>query len=359
MYLLDDTLKFPKENFKSMVNQPYELKPSFSMKRIYQWWKNWNGMVYISFSGGLDSTIMAYVVCQAYMQYRLKGTIPLVFSDTGTEFPEIREFVKEYTEWLKRQFPELDIQLVVIRPKTNFKMVCEKEGFPIISKENATKIRKLRHSNLSDKYRNYLLNGDERGKFGMLAKKWQYLANKEETIFDISEKCCDILKKEPFKRYFKETGRYPFIGITQDESFMRENKYNHTGCNVYDGNTIKSQPLGFWTKQDVLRYKDEKNIPICSIYGEVEKNCQGIYYLTGEPRTGCVLCGFGCHLEKGKNRIQRLGDSESSAHKAMYEWGMQLENNGITYKEALIQCGIDPQPFKLLGQMTLKDYNIS
>ena len=57
MYLLDDSLKFPKDNFKSMKYQPYELKPKFSMKRVYQWWNYWQGQVYVSFSGGLDSTV--------------------------------------------------------------------------------------------------------------------------------------------------------------------------------------------------------------------------------------------------------------------------------------------------------------
>lgn len=52
----------------------------------------------------------------------------------------------------------------------SFRQVILKEGYPVISKENACKIRKLRHGNLSPRYRNYLLNGDERGKFGMLAK---------------------------------------------------------------------------------------------------------------------------------------------------------------------------------------------
>ena len=146
-----------------------------------------------SFSGGLDSTVLAYIVCQAYRKYKLTGKIPLVFADTGTEFPEIREFVKTYTEWLKEQFPELDIELVVIRPKHSFKWVCENKGFPITSKDTAGKIRKLRHGKLSEKYRNYLLNGDKRGKFGMLAKKWQYLTDTERMPADISEYCCDYL----------------------------------------------------------------------------------------------------------------------------------------------------------------------
>lgn len=221
MYLLEEDLKFPKDSFKSMKYQPYEMKPSFSMVRVYQWWNYWYGEVYISFSGGLDSTVLAYIVCQAYRKYKLTGKIPLVFADTGTEFPEIREFVKTYTEWLKEQFPELDIELVVIRPKHSFKWVCENKGFPITSKDTAGKIRKLRHGKLSEKYRNYLLNGDKRGKFGMLAKKWQYLTDTEQMPADISEYCCEALKKEPFKRYVKETGRQPFIGITQDESFRR------------------------------------------------------------------------------------------------------------------------------------------
>lgn len=195
MYLLDDSLKFPKDNFKSMKYQPYELKPKFSMKRVYQWWNYWQGQVYVSFSGGLDSTVLAYIVCQAYRSYNLTGKIPLVFADTGTEFPEVREFVKDYTKWLKEQFPELDIELVVIRPRHSFRWVCENRGFPIISKETAAKIRKLRHGKLSEKYRNYLLHGDQRGKFGMLAKKWQYLIDTQEMPADISEYCCEVLKK--------------------------------------------------------------------------------------------------------------------------------------------------------------------
>lgn len=54
MYLLEEGLKFPKDSFKSMKYQPYEMKPSFSMVRVYQWWNYWYGEVYISFSGGLD-----------------------------------------------------------------------------------------------------------------------------------------------------------------------------------------------------------------------------------------------------------------------------------------------------------------
>jgi len=339
-YLLEETLKFPKDNFKSMKYQPYEMKPKFSMYRVYQWHTYWYGDVYVSFSGGVDSTVLAYIVCMAYREFDLKGDVRLVFCDTGMEFPEIRDFVKQYPIWLRDQFPELDIQLDIIYPKHGFKWVCEHHGFPIISKETAMKIRKLRKGKLSYRYRNYLLNGDERGKFGILAKKWQFLTDKQQIREDISEKCCDVLKKEPFKRYGKQTGRKPFIGITQDESFVRENIYNHTGCNVYDGRTIKSQPLGFWPKQEIIQFVVDKEIPVCSVYGKPIKDENGDWKFTGEQRTGCILCGFGCHLEQEPNRLQRMKYSDCMVHRQLYDWGMGIENNEVTYKEALEHCGI-------------------
>ncbi len=65
-------------------------------------------------------------------------------------------------------------------------------GFPLISKETALKVRKLRHGNLSDRYRNYLLYGDERGKFGVLAKKWRFFL---ATEYEISEKMLYYFEK--------------------------------------------------------------------------------------------------------------------------------------------------------------------
>lgn len=240
----------------------------------------------------------------------------------------------------------------MVKPEkgTNFKIVCEEEGFPIISKEVAAKVRKLRHGKLSERYRNYLLNGDERGKFGMLPKKYRHLVYAE---YDTSEKCCMRLKEGPLHKYEKLTGRKPFVGITQDESFVRENKYNHSGCNVYKGSKIKSQPIGFWLLQDVLRYKVENEIPICHVYGEVIQDAQGNYETTGEKRTGCVACGFGANQEEEPNRFQRLSCSDNETHRRMYEWVMKLKNNGVTYKEALEFCGIPTTTWEAEGQIAL------
>jgi len=284
--------------------------------------------------------------------------VRLVFSDTGTEFPEVRAFTCRYAEWLKAEFPDLEIVFEIIRPKEgwNFKRVCEEKGFPILSKDTADKIHKLRHGKLGERYRNYLLHGDERGKFGMLAARWQYLADREATTFDISSACYKILKTEPFQRYRRRTGCYPVIGITQDESFRRKNQYRHTGCNVYEGTTVKSQPIAFWTRQDVLRFKEENRIPICSVYGNVIRKSGGWLDTTAEKRTGCILCGFGCQMEKEPNRIQRLSISPVPAHRKIYEWGMQIKNNGITYREAMEHCGIPTKTWESVGQINLVQF---
>ena len=160
------------------------------------------------------------------------------------------------------------------------------------------------------------------------------------------------MKKMPFKEYEKRTGRKPYVGTTQDEGFMRARLYASTGCNVYDGKTIKSQPLGFWTRLDILRYVVENDIEICSVYGEIRQDAQGNYYTTGEQRTGCMFCGFWAHLEQEPNRFQRM----SVTHPKHYRICMNLENNGVKYKDALETCGICTETWEQQGQMRIEDF---
>ena len=75
MYLLKKDMKFPKDNFKSMKFMPYSMKRSFSLYRVKEWHDYWDGNVYVSFSGGLDSTILSYIVCEAYVRYQLSDTV--------------------------------------------------------------------------------------------------------------------------------------------------------------------------------------------------------------------------------------------------------------------------------------------
>lgn len=315
MYIMDKDLKLQDWEFCQRKYLPYEIKLRLSARRIWDWYDYYDGMVYISFSGGLDSTVLAHMV-----EHVLERSIPRVFVDTGLEHPEIREFVHSF-----------DVE--VLYPECTFRDVILERGYPLVSKEVAAKVRKLRHGNLSDRYRNYLLHGDERGKLGKLSECWKFLI---DAPFDTSEECCLITKEKPLILYAKTTGRMPYIGITQDEGMMRQRQYNRTGCNVYHANQPKSQPLGFWTKQDILRYVVENRLRICPVYGRIVEE-DGIYRTTGEQRTGCMFCAMGCHLEPEPNRYQRLKERDFKK----YQYIMKpVSAGGLGFDYVLNYCNI-------------------
>ena len=76
--------------------------------------------VYISFSGGKDSTVLMDII-RNDMEYN----IPAVFVDVPTQYPELRDFVKTWDN------------VEILKPNISFMKVCEKYGFPLISKETA------------------------------------------------------------------------------------------------------------------------------------------------------------------------------------------------------------------------------
>lgn len=168
--------------------------------------------------------------------------------------------------------------------------------------------------------------------------------------FEVSGQCCNVMKKQPAHQYNKDTGRVPITAQMASESKLRTSQWLQNGCNGFDLKIPTSNPMSFWTEQDVLLYIKENNLPICSVYGDVvtddEETGQTtladfmdmeefelgrpILHTTGCNRTGCVLCGFGCHLEK-ESRFERLKQTHPKFHNLLYV----LKNNGITYAEAI------------------------
>lgn len=121
------------------------------------------------------------------------------------------------------------------------------------------------------------------------------------------------------------------------EGKARENAWLHNGCNEFESKHPKSQPMSFWTDQDVFQYLKEYEIPYASVYGEILKDENGKYYTTMCNRTGCVFCGFGCHLEKEPNRFQRL----KVTHPKLWEYCMKpWDKGGLGMKEVLDKIGV-------------------
>lgn len=299
---------------KLRQSMPLKDKIRFTERRIIEWVEHFgiNGC-YISFSGGKDSTVLLHIVREMYPE------IEAVFVDTGLEYPEIRKFVKTFEN------------VTILRPEMRFDKVLEKYGYPIVGKEVSQCVDEARKGY---KYQIVKLNGERKDKDGNKSRynydKWNFLLN---APFKISNKCCNVMKKKPVHKFYKDTKKAPIIATMAEESQLREQHYLQTGCNAFNNKIPTSTPIAFWTEQDILEYIDTYKIPIASVYGEVIKGDK--YYTTGCQRTGCMFCGFGCHLEKYPNRFQRLAET----HPKQYDYiintlGMDkvLDFIGVEYR---------------------------
>lgn len=300
---------YTKEQKIQFFNMSLEDKVKRTKQLILEWYLQFDGKVYVSFSGGKDSTVLLHIARSIKGLENIVG----VFDDTGLEYPEIRDFVKKQDN------------ITWIKPKMNFKQVIEKYGFPVISKEQSLYIYQLRNTK-SDKLKKLRLEGGRKGAF-KVAEKWKPLINAD---FNIANQCCDVMKKKPFKVFEKQTGLHPIIATMASESRLRLRRYFQGDCNEYSATHPVSKPMSFWNEQDVLQYIKMHNLEIASVYGDViEEN--GKLTTTGCSRTGCMFCMFGLHLEQRPNRFDLMKDT----HPKQYDYIMNKLNGRHIMNEYL------------------------
>ena len=279
-----------------MQSLPLEAKVRMTEARIKAWHEHWGGDVYISFSGGKDSTVLKHIADSLY------PSIPSVFVNTGLEYPEVRSFA------LRQK------NVIRLDPAMRFYDVIEKYGYPVVSKEQSQFLYEARTTK-SEKLLGIRLNGNRWGK-GKISEKWKFLI---DAPFKISNKCCDVMKKAPVKKYERETGNKAIVGTMADESFLRRSSWLRYGCNAFTRSRPISQPMSFWTEQDVLRYVVENKLEIATVYGEVKENEDGLLELTGLQRTGCMFCMYGIDKDPIPNRFQRM----TRTHPLQYRYRME------------------------------------
>ena len=390
-------------------HEPYALKQRQSLsleakiiltqERIRQWYDYWCGEVYVSFSGGKDSTVLKHIIDN------MTGIedVPAVFVNTGLEYPEIQQFVRDIKAG---KYPCFNSNVEIIRPEMRFDEVVKKYGYPVISKEVSNAVSSARKSIKKGVFSLRLKQlGVEEHEYGGLynsgefdyercvagskfnKSKWRFLLDSD---FELSDKCCDVMKKAPAKKYGKETGRKPIIATMAAESKLRETMWMKYGCNAFEKGNPTSQPMSFWTEQDVLQYikkylqkdlddawkninspckKVRKNARkyvrkyhyakrcYASVYGDIrvkmpntdtvsEGQINMIDYLgcyepedtletTGCNRTGCIFCMFGCHLEKEPNRFQRLKQTHPRQYDYCINGGEMVDGKWQPSKEGL------------------------
>lgn len=295
---------------------PLECKIEMSKDRIQDWYDFWGTNVYLAFSGGKDSTVLLDLIKSCVGVY----SCPVVFCDTGLEYPELREFA-------------LDRADVVLKPEIPFNEVISKHGYPVYSKSVANKIRLYQngHTGVIKYIEGNALDKNGRKSMYNFSKKARMLAG---APFKISEKYCNVMKKDPMKAYERETGRKRIVGTMACESMMRRQSYIAHGCNAFDIAEPTSQPLGFWTEQDILQYIKTKKLEYAPVYGELIETKDGLKF-TGEQRTGCMFCMFGVHLEDEPNRFQRMQITHPKQYRyCMEQLGIKnvLEYMGVPYE---------------------------
>ncbi len=295
-----------KEGLKYLQKLPLEEKITLSKNLIVSCMETFGEQVYISFSGGKDSTVLSSLVCS------LKPDILHLFSDTGCEYPETLSFVEEERQRGKN--------IVPVRPVCRdgsvwtFERVVATYGYPLFSKAIANGIRTYRHAKTPITKQHAL---DYLGR--MYPKALSYLD------YNISDLCCEKLKKAPLKRMAKRMQtQCSIIGTLAEESQVRKRDWIAYGSNIFfQKKDNQCRPLSFWTERDIWDYIELYKIPISALYGQ------------GYQRNGCMFCGFGLCAERRKfgiNRFERLSLTHPKEYDYMVSrWASLFKTCGIPY----------------------------
>jgi len=186
---------------------PLHILKQMTLRRVAAWRDYWQGQnmdVYVSL-GGKDSHALLHLVRTMFPD------VPGVFVDTGLEYPEVRE--------LNLRTPNV----IVLKPKMNFKQVIDKYGWPVISKKMAQYIHEIQTP--TEKNKNvvrlrttgFRANGTH-SPMSKISDKWLYL---KDAPFKISNACCHVMKVNPLRSFAAKSRLVPIIGTTSDESKAR------------------------------------------------------------------------------------------------------------------------------------------
>ena len=301
MEMTDNQLKLMQlRNYQAM---PLSAKVRRTEHLIREWYEENDGNIYLARSFGKDSDVVGDIL------YKMYPEVPHVFANTGNELDTVRQHA--YRETLSGK------NIIIVTPKMTFDEVVVKYGYPVVSKEQSGfihEVRQILKKDGSKKLLNTRLNGNKWNR-GKISERWKKFI---DAPFDVTHKCCKILKIDPTSQYRKATGAATMTAVMADESQLRQQTFIRFGCNAFGLKDPTSRPIIFWTEQDVLQYIVDNELPIAGAYGDIV-NRGGKLKCSGEQRTGCKFCLFGIHMQEGENRIQKLSHKEPESYRHAIE----------------------------------------
>ena len=362
---------FTKSDLIQMTSEPLDRQYQRIISKIAEAYSWSDGDMVIAFSGGKDSALLVDMWCEWLNIIGETSTpVKVAWANTTNETSAMLKYIPSFIERTEKKYG-VKIDLLEVKPANNQNIisVMKSEGLPFASKMVASLLRKvskdmknkgityddiknlhnptiqcrdaLREMGLSDTtvlaFTGWSKGLNDFGTAFVLPLQWMPLLNIEKVTglpIKFSEKCCDILKKEPVSRL-----NFPNImtGEQAVESKSRESAWLKTGCNykLPDG-AIKSKPLGGVSLDTVLYALKYRDVPICPDYGVVEEYpiiTNGVcsktgYRCTNAQRTGCSLCGFGIKFDP--ERFVRLQKTDPA--KVAYAF-KPFSEGGLGYKE--------------------------
>lgn len=282
-----------------------------AMHRIEELYNETDGHCYVSFSGGKDSTVLLALIKMCSEIYTLPPDgIRAVYSDTGIELGVTVDFVL----WCKKNwYPNIEI----IRPEKSFDWTIKNIGKPAKSKLKSDYLSRWQRGNHTKSVFENLVYGitskGEEARRIKLADKDVHMLSDRFAI-RISPRCCEILKKNPFKKYAHDNGmKGQIVGLRKGEGGAREmktvqrSKETERICtSISKTGFIRKSPIIDWTDGDLKEFIKKYNVPLSDAYTKY-----------GFERTGCMGCPYSRHIEKD---LKYLHDHELNRYKASMHW---------------------------------------
>lgn len=335
------------------MSEPYEIKVRRAEIRVQEWATACaeRDMNYHVSVGGLDS-----ITLLAFVRAVLGPDVPGV-SVSSLEDKSVSSVHRE-------------MGVISVRPEKNMRQVIEEFGYPVISKQVSSKLSRLQTPGDTSPIIKAFMTGDEGAwggykhnekfklpdkwiaLFGGLYKDFRPDLDCKVAPFRVSDKCCYWMKEYPMQKYAEDHRSWPFLGLMQSEGGRRVYSLRLHGCNYIGESTARSCPFNFFTRSDVLKLAMELNVHVPEIYGRIIKTADG-YETTGAKRTGCVMCGYGIHLDKRPHKFDRLYDRNPKEwHFWMYDmgWGEVLDYIGVEWRQEGRQTTLFAQIDEMLAQ---------
>jgi 3'-phosphoadenosine 5'-phosphosulfate sulfotransferase (PAPS reductase)/FAD synthetase len=281
--------------------------------------KHYGDNVWISYSGGADSDTVMWLM--RHLGYEL----PAFFFDNGIEYKASIEHI----DYMRSQ----GFHIEKIKPKHTIPYAQKEYGKPFLNKMVSSMIYRLQKNGfdfqkdgkkdldtLLKEFPNTISGvkwwkGEYKGRFSIEFNKHLREFLLEYGIpFEVSDKCCNVSKKNPGKEFVKENNvDLVLMGLRKAEGGFRatnDDCYKETnrvrGFPVY-------MPIYYWKDADRQLFDETYNIKHSRCYTEY-----------GLSRTGCVACPFARkykeELSIAEKYEPKLAKAVKHIFKDSYEW---------------------------------------